>query len=94
MKPAVAEEKVPGGKLVRVMVRTDGRVALSGDFFMHPEESIILIEDLLSRLDGTEPALEIERLLDQLVRDVNIRLLGIDTRTIIRLYRRCLACGE
>jgi lipoate-protein ligase A len=89
-----AEEKVPGGKLVRVTVAGDGRVRISGDFFLHPEECITLIEDALCRLDGTEPVAEIERLLNHLIADADIELIGVDVPVIVRLYQRCLTCGE
>lgn len=56
-----ADYKVAGGKLLRARVRVvEGviqAVALTGDFFMHPEEAI---EDLEARLTGapfTEEAL-------------------------------------
>jgi hypothetical protein len=89
-----AEEKVPGGKLVRVTVRPGGRIEVSGDFFLHPEEGITLIENALCRLDGTEPVVEIERLLNRLITDADIELLGVDVPVIVRLYQRCLTCGE
>jgi hypothetical protein len=88
------EEKVPGGKLVRVSRGRNGRIEVSGDFFLHPEESITLIEDALCRLDGTEPAIEIERLLNNLIVDADIKLLGVSVPVIVRLYQRCLTCGE
>ena len=46
-----AEYKIPGGKLIYAeTVTSDGclsNVKISGDFFMHPEESINLLEDAL-----------------------------------------------
>ncbi len=90
------EEKVPGGKLVRVSV-TEGparRVEITGDFFMHPEEGNALIEYVLSRLGGAEPADVVERQLQRAVEEAGIELIGVDVPTIVRLYRRCLACGE
>jgi hypothetical protein len=89
-----AEEKVPGGKLVRVTVRPGGRIEITGDFFLHPEESIALIEDALSRLNGTWQAGEIERLLNSLIAETNMELIGVDVPVIVRLYQRCLTCGE
>jgi hypothetical protein len=91
---STAEEKVPGGKLVRVAVRPDGRVEISGDFFLHPEESITLIEDTIGRLGRTEPAEKVEELLKNLIAETNIELIGIDVPVIVRLYQRCLNCGE
>lgn len=50
-----AERKVPGGKLIRVALSLRGgrieKVRITGDFFLHPEESI---EDLEKRLEGVE----------------------------------------
>ena len=89
-----AEEKVPGGKLVRVTVMPYGRVRISGDFFLHPEESIVLIENALGGLDGTEPADEIELILQQAVAETGMELIGVDVPVIVRLYQRCLTCGE
>ena len=91
-----AEEKVPGGKLVRVSVTEAParRVEISGDFFMHPEEGIVRLEAALGALGGAEPADAVERLLRSLVDEAGIELIGVDVPTIVRLYRRCLACGE
>jgi lipoate-protein ligase A len=89
-----AEEKVPGGKLVRVTVMPYGRVRISGDFFVHPEESIVLIENVLGRLDGNEPVGEIEQLLYDLIAETGLELIGVDVPVIVRLYQRCLTCGE
>jgi hypothetical protein len=91
MKPMVAEEKVPGGKLVRVTVGPDGRVAVSGDFFMHPEESIALIEDALGRLTYDTPPAAMEKELEQIIARGNIQLIGVDVPAIIGLYRQCLS---
>jgi len=48
------EEKIPGGKLVAVEVWASGgvvsRVKITGDFFLHPEESIALAEASLAGL--------------------------------------------
>ncbi len=45
-----ASEKIAGGKLVRVSVDYEERISsvrITGDFFMHPEEAIALIEKAL-----------------------------------------------
>jgi hypothetical protein len=89
-----AEEKVPGGKLVRVAIAQDGRVEITGDFFAHPEEDIRLIEDLLGQLTGNEPTRKIEQLLNDLVTDASLELIGVNVPVIVRLYQRCLTCGE
>ena len=53
----VHTEKVPGGKLVRIKVDFNPdegiieSVKMHGDFFMHPEEFVEDIEQLLVNLD-------------------------------------------
>ncbi len=89
-----AEEKVPGGKLVRVTVRRDGGVEITGDFFAHPEDGITLIENALGRLDSTVPASDIEDLLKGIIAEAGIELIGVDVPAIVRLYKRCFSCGE
>ncbi|HEY3274670.1 MAG TPA: hypothetical protein VGJ92_12945 [Methanocella sp.] len=84
-----AEEKVPGGKLVRVTVRKDGAVEITGDFFAHPEDGIVLVENALILLDGTESPVEVETLLNRIIVEAGIELLGIDVPVIVRLYRQC-----
>ncbi len=82
------EVKVPGGKLARMDIKTHGgsRVVLSGDFFIYPEEGIFIIEDVLSRLDGSEPLPVIEKALLRAVDDHGIELVGLDVHVIARLY--------
>ena len=44
--------KVPGGKLLKVTCETENKmiqsVKISGDFFLHPEESIVILEKNLA----------------------------------------------
>jgi glutamine amidotransferase-like uncharacterized protein len=83
------EEKVPGGKLVKVTV-DKGNVILSGDFFIHPEEGAFLIERELSGLSGHETIETIEAMLSRLVKENGIELIGLDERVIARLYKGAL----
>jgi hypothetical protein len=89
-----AEEKVPDGKLVRASVTGGGHVEISGDFFAHPEEDFTLIEEALSQLDGNESTLEIGLLLDDLIANASLELIGVNVPVIVRLYQRCLTRGE
>ena len=46
-----ATKKVPGGKLLRVAVEGGSRIekiSITGDFFLHPEESLAMIEKSLT----------------------------------------------
>lgn len=79
------EERVPGGKLVRLSV--DGTVTLSGDFFIYPEESISILEETLSRMDGSESLDEVEYALYKAVKHNDIELVGLDIYAIARLFK-------
>jgi len=64
--------KVPGGKLVKVEVEHDWkqveRAKITGDFFVHPEDSLQELEASLAgcKLDETEIAGRLERRAGQL----------------------------
>jgi lipoate---protein ligase len=79
------EEKVPGGKLVRLSM--DDKVTLSGDFFIYPEESISILEETLSHMDGSESLDEVEYALYKAVKYNDIELIGLDIYAIARLYK-------
>jgi lipoate-protein ligase A len=83
------EEKVPGGKLARLTIKTNGspRVVLSGDFFIYPEEGIFIIEDVLSGLEGCEPLEAVESALRVAIRNSGLELIGLDEHVIARLYK-------
>jgi lipoate---protein ligase len=83
------EEKVPGGKLVRVSVSRDG-VIVSGDFFIFPEEGVFQLEQALYSLNGDEPIDTIEAMLSRLVSEHDIKLIGLDEHVIARLYKGAL----
>jgi len=78
------EEKVPGGKLARLTIRTGAahKVILSGDFFIYPEEGISIIEDVLSGLEGSEPPEAVESALRDAVERHGVELIGLDVHVI------------
>ncbi|WP_424356594.1 hypothetical protein [Methanocella sp. MCL-LM] len=91
-----AEKKVPGGKLVRLAVDMSGpaaRIRLSGDFFLHPEDGIFGIEELLANLSVDEPRDRVKAVIDSYVLSRKLELIGIDTDTIAQLFTECFQCG-
>jgi lipoate---protein ligase len=90
------EYKVPGGKLVVVDLEiADGalrNVALSGDFFLEPEEALAW---MTAALEGM-PAATDERLLAQRVREAttDAELLGITPEGVAQAVRRAVAGNE
>jgi lipoate---protein ligase len=79
------EEKVPGGKLARLSLR-QGKVTLSGDFFIYPEDGIIMIEEKLSRLCGDEPLEFVETMLTDVIKENKLELVGLDEHVMARLF--------
>jgi lipoate-protein ligase A len=88
--PISADYKVPGGKLLRVMLELDentdpakiASISLNGDFFMHPEEAI---EGLESRLVN-EPW-EADALQDTVETffDTDVEIIGADVESIVHV---------
>ena len=83
--------KVPDGKMVRIeMDYTDKieKISISGDFFMHPEDTIEKIEKALVGIE-----LEEEKIFDAIVKvaeDKKIEFFGVDASS---LTRAILICG-
>ncbi|MFB6282309.1 MAG: hypothetical protein ABEK59_00020 [Halobacteria archaeon] len=79
----VVSRKVSGGKYVEVEV-SDGDVEVYGDFFMHPENEIEGIEDVLEERLETD-AEEIEEGLQVYLEENDVELLGADPGDVAEL---------
>ncbi|MCM2325731.1 MAG: hypothetical protein NDI94_04655 [Candidatus Woesearchaeota archaeon] len=86
-------EKIPNGKLLTVKVEFDHKikhVQILGDFFAHPEESIIDIESRFMNVelgfDGEDMIKDIEGLISRR----GYELIGVDAASIVRLVKRAL----
>ncbi len=77
--------KVPNGKMLRVRLESSGDtidyVVIMGDFFLHPEELLSVIEGELSgqKIDSEELTARIARI----IRDNNAVLLGASPADIV-----------
>jgi hypothetical protein len=73
-----ASYKVPGGKLVKVKLDATSekieRVLILGDFFVHPEETILAIEESLSGCQKDEEL--IEKKIEQTLSNSSATLIG------------------
>lgn len=76
------ETKVPDGKLVRMALDKEGRVRISGDFFIYPEDGLGAIEEALSSLGGKDA----KATLSELVKNRGIELIGFDIDVLATLY--------
>ena len=78
IKMLEANYKVPGGKLIKVKLSVSSdkieMIHVLGDFFLHPEETILSIEESLL---GTENnAEEIEKIIDHTLNENKATLIG------------------
>lgn len=85
-----AVHKVKGGKLLRCAIELDNNIIvharITGDFFMHPEESISELENILK---GTE--LDKEILKEKITRFYNsdVRIIGAGIDDFVALLIKC-----
>lgn len=82
-----AAKKVPGGKLVKVLVKVErGRIreiTITGDFFLHPEEVILDLEEALrgARV-GEEELNALEGRVEAVLKDKGAELIGLSAKDI------------
>lgn len=92
----VHTEKVPGGKLLRIKVdfnpedRIVEDVQMQGDFFIHPEEFVEDVEQLLVNLDQKDSEESIAAALQRLVEDEGAELVGITPESIAKAFKTAL----
>ena len=71
--------KVPGGKLVKVKLSIAAKnsiesVQILGDFFLHPEEAILVIERTLAGVELDEAA--IARAIENVLQEYEATIIG------------------
>ena len=93
MRSGTATRKIPGGKMVRVDTTFDEKVEsvkITGDFFLHPEETLELIVNKITGnllpLDQEKIILEIETILDQ----QEAQFIGANAREIVNILVEAL----
>jgi hypothetical protein len=86
-----AEMKVPGGKLVRIKLDYEGNeiteIKITGDFFVHPEESV---DELEKELAGSFEDVEskVKRFF------VDNEVFGLDEKSMVEVIMRCRKIGD
>ncbi|MGC9523469.1 MAG: lipoate protein ligase C-terminal domain-containing protein [Anaerolineae bacterium] len=88
--PVSADYKVPGGKLLRVRLTLDeeetppviASLALTGDFFIHPEDAI---DELEARLIGTPLQAEALQQAAEAFYGTDVQVLGAGPADIVRV---------
>lgn len=88
--------KVAGGKLVKVELESwsgeISRVKITGDFFVHPEEALVELEECLQGC-GLEEAMIAARL-EEKVYENGCQLVGFSPADIAKAILMAAAAGE
>lgn len=91
-----ASRKVEGGKLLKVNVETGyiiENVKITGDFFLHPEESIEDIENAVLNCHMSDSEGMICEQIKKVVKDKNIQLVGITSEAIASVVKEAFRSG-
>ncbi|MBS3134389.1 hypothetical protein J4214_04110 [Candidatus Woesearchaeota archaeon] len=89
----MASKKVLNGKLVTVLIDYHDmirKIRISGDFFIHPEESINEIEEFLVGLDVRLEKEVIEYKLRNFIRMRDIKLIGFDEEDLTNVIKEAV----
>ena len=78
--------KIPNGKMLRVIAELDGekinKIKITGDFFIHPEESIMVIEKSIINCDKHTNENDLMEKIDAAINLTKAKLIGVDARSI------------
>ena len=88
-----ASKKVEGGKLLKIEVDYDKKinnVKITGDFFLHPEDSINEIENSLKGLDVNEKEDNIIKKINEIVEKNNVEMIGISAEAIAETLKEAM----
>jgi hypothetical protein len=70
--------KIPGGKLVKIQVEIENfrikKIKINGDFFVHPEEAIVEIENFLVGKEINS----VEKSLGKFLKEKKIEIIGFE----------------
>ena len=91
-----ASEKIKGGKLIRVCVDFDtaiSKVTITGDFFLHPEDSLELIESSLAGLPTSVHEEELRNRIERVAELNQITMVGITSDAIAMLVKQVVSHG-
>jgi hypothetical protein len=80
--------KVGGGKMIKISLTVDDGVIrdirITGDFFVHPEEAVELLESKLAGTRIEDLAVNID---NEFAGNANVQLVGIDAVDIVHAVK-------
>jgi len=94
MKTSTAIRKIPGGKMVRLEVVYDTQiesVKITGDFFLHPEETLDLIQQNLTGCYLPIQKSELIEKIDRLLLEQKAEFVGVSVVDVINILAEAMA---
>ena len=94
MKTGAVTRKIPWGKMVRVEVAYDAQiesVKITGDFFLHPEETLELIQQTIIGCSLPLQKNELAEKIDKLLLEQNADFIGASVVDLIDILAEALA---
>ena len=86
----IASRKVKEGKLVKVEVECDGfikKIKITGDFFLHPEDTLDKIEKSILGLGKDAGTEEIASRIHEIVEANDARMIGVSPESLAQVIR-------
>lgn len=83
MQKGASSKKIDNGKFLQVEISFDDvikEIKIKGDFFMHPEEAVWELENILSGSDIKKE--RIQRQINDFIEKNNVQLVGISAADI------------
>lgn len=89
----IASQKVREGKLVKVEVECDGfikKIKITGDFFLHPEDVLEMIEKSILGLRKDAGTEEIASRIHEIAEANDVQMIGISPESLALVIREAL----
>ena len=87
--------KVKGGKLLQVQLEQDGSfvtlVTITGDFFIHPEEGLNLLEKGLVGVPVQEDVVRLSKRVEVIIKENGLTVLGFSPPDLAASIREALS---
>ena len=86
--------KVPKGKLIKISLDYNDKdkkildLSITGDFFVYPEESIVILEKKLVNTSLNEKILK--KVINNIIKENKIQFVGLDTENLVTGIMMCL----
>ncbi len=93
MVHVIASQKVREGKLVKVEVECDEfirKIKITGDFFLHPEDILEMIEESILGLGKDAGMEEIASRIHEIVEANDVQMIGVSPESLAQVIREAL----